>query len=383
MSEKKGKGDNHAHETILIRRVNHGGHNEPHGGAWKIAYADFVTAMMTFFLVMWLINSANEVTRKQVASYFNPIKLSDNASGDRGLGSKAPTTKDAKDTKDETTEIKLPGTLKPIGDREAAATQQTAASAEDKILADPYKAIDEATMEAAGKGTARTPDLLGNGAGDPFDPQSWEALKQNQRRDFPTGMAGDGKSQPNGTEDSKTKVAAAPPPVVGPSSEAKSGETPQQLMERANDILKEINALTKKKGLPMDLNMAVEAVPEGVRISLTDGSNATMFALGSAKPSPALVGLLENVATVLVEHEGDVVVSGHTDSKPYSNRRYDNWQLSTARAHMASYILFRGGLSEGRVARVEGHADHDLKVPDNPEDGANRRVEILLLGKKA
>src|SRR5512137_441612 len=69
---------------IFIKRVKKvaGGH---HGGAWKIAYADFVTAMMAFFLVMWLIHSANEVTKARVASYFNPIKMTDASPATRGL----------------------------------------------------------------------------------------------------------------------------------------------------------------------------------------------------------------------------------------------------------------------------------------------------------
>ncbi|GBR48176.1 flagellar motor protein MotB [Neokomagataea thailandica] len=46
-----------------------------HGGAWKIAYADFVTAMMAFFLVMWLINATTEEQRRGIASYFNPMAI--------------------------------------------------------------------------------------------------------------------------------------------------------------------------------------------------------------------------------------------------------------------------------------------------------------------
>ena len=55
-----------------VKKVVGGGH---HGGAWKVAYADFVTAMMAFFLVMWLINATSETTKTGVANYFNPIKL--------------------------------------------------------------------------------------------------------------------------------------------------------------------------------------------------------------------------------------------------------------------------------------------------------------------
>jgi chemotaxis protein MotB len=51
---------------IIKKKVNHGGH---HGGAWKVAYADFVTAMMALFIVLWLLNSSQEV-QKAVAGYF-------------------------------------------------------------------------------------------------------------------------------------------------------------------------------------------------------------------------------------------------------------------------------------------------------------------------
>ena len=61
---------------IVIKRIKKGGGGH-HGGAWKLAYADFVTAMMAFFLVMWLLNATDQKTREAVASYFNPIKLAE------------------------------------------------------------------------------------------------------------------------------------------------------------------------------------------------------------------------------------------------------------------------------------------------------------------
>jgi chemotaxis protein MotB len=57
---------------VIIKRkkvVQGGGH---HGGAWKVAYADFVTAMMAFFLLMWLLNATTEKQRKGISDYFNP-----------------------------------------------------------------------------------------------------------------------------------------------------------------------------------------------------------------------------------------------------------------------------------------------------------------------
>ncbi|WP_277813988.1 flagellar motor protein MotB, partial [Acidisphaera rubrifaciens] len=60
--------------TIIIRKeeVVEGGH---HGGAWKVAYADFVTAMMAFFLLMWLLNATTEAQRKGLADYFSPTAV--------------------------------------------------------------------------------------------------------------------------------------------------------------------------------------------------------------------------------------------------------------------------------------------------------------------
>ena len=57
---------------VIIKRkkvFQGGGH---HGGAWKVAYADFVTAMMAFFLLMWLLNATTEKQRKGISDYFNP-----------------------------------------------------------------------------------------------------------------------------------------------------------------------------------------------------------------------------------------------------------------------------------------------------------------------
>lgn len=68
-------GDTKKLQPIIVKRVKKGGH-AAHGGAWKIAYADFVTAMMAFFLMMWLIGSTTDGDRKGIAAYFNaPLKV--------------------------------------------------------------------------------------------------------------------------------------------------------------------------------------------------------------------------------------------------------------------------------------------------------------------
>ncbi|KMW60036.1 Flagellar motor rotation protein MotB [Candidatus Rhodobacter oscarellae] len=57
---------------VIIKKIKKGGGHGHHGGAWKVAYADFVTAMMAFFLLMWLLNATTEVQRKGIADYFHP-----------------------------------------------------------------------------------------------------------------------------------------------------------------------------------------------------------------------------------------------------------------------------------------------------------------------
>ena len=71
--------------TIIIKKVKKGGHAGHHGGAWKVAYADFVTAMMAFFLLMWLINTTSPEQKRGIADYFAPASVSQTTSGSGGI----------------------------------------------------------------------------------------------------------------------------------------------------------------------------------------------------------------------------------------------------------------------------------------------------------
>jgi chemotaxis protein MotB len=73
-----------ANQPIIVKKVKKvaGGH---HGGAWKVAYADFVTAMMAFFLLMWLINTTSPEQKRGIADYFAPASVSESTSGSGGI----------------------------------------------------------------------------------------------------------------------------------------------------------------------------------------------------------------------------------------------------------------------------------------------------------
>ena len=127
-------------ELIIVRRRNSLDITESKGGIWKIAYADFMTALMAFFLVMWLINATNQEARESVASYFNPIKLTDSTPDRKGMN-EARRVDAGRATEGET----LRPQLEP--NSEAQATQRPKAPPprfdEAALFRDPYTVLAE------------------------------------------------------------------------------------------------------------------------------------------------------------------------------------------------------------------------------------------------
>jgi chemotaxis protein MotB len=83
---KRGKNEPEP-RPIIVKKIIEGGHGGHHGGAWKVAYADFVTAMMAFFLLMWILGATTEKQRKGIADYFSPtmIQLKQKSAGSNGV----------------------------------------------------------------------------------------------------------------------------------------------------------------------------------------------------------------------------------------------------------------------------------------------------------
>ena len=80
-------GSNQPPKIIIVKKIIEGGHGGHHGGAWKVAYADFVTAMMAFFLLLWILGATTEKQRKSIADYFAPtlVELKQNSAGSNGI----------------------------------------------------------------------------------------------------------------------------------------------------------------------------------------------------------------------------------------------------------------------------------------------------------
>jgi chemotaxis protein MotB len=136
---------------VIIKRkkvVAGGGH---HGGAWKVAYADFVTAMMAFFMLMWLLNATTEKQRKGIADYFSPtIPLSRvSGGGDGSFGGENVFSEDA---------IAQNGTgassLRPTAERQArgqTGTDSTPDSAAKAQFEEQARKIEEALLGSGGE----------------------------------------------------------------------------------------------------------------------------------------------------------------------------------------------------------------------------------------
>jgi chemotaxis protein MotB len=251
-------------ETIIIvRKKKVYGHGH-HGGAWKVAFADFMTSMMALFLVLWLITQSSDV-RAAIAGYFQ----------------------------------------------------------------DPLGRADEFGSSI----------IQGEGA-----------------------------------------QAANPRPITQPQLTEMRRDRLQVLGERIRQTLKQspqFEDLAKQ--------IEIELTGEGLRIQLLEDSSGVFFETGSAHPRPLVAALLGLVGRQLATLPNKVVVDGYTDAVPYSGAQgtYTNWELSSDRANTARRILVAGGLADGQMVQVRGHADRELRIPSDPSAPSNRRVTITMLFDEA
>ncbi len=120
---------------IIIKRVKKGGGAGHHGGAWKVAYADFVTAMMAFFLLLWLLNVTTEEQKFAISNYFDPTfpKVSNVESGSGGVMGGTTLAKEGamSETVQPITQPEVPDTSKRKGGNDETTPQMKDTSVED------------------------------------------------------------------------------------------------------------------------------------------------------------------------------------------------------------------------------------------------------------
>ncbi|MGN7292287.1 MotB family protein [Rhizobium sp. SAFR-030] len=420
----------HGKNEIIIIKKHGGGHEGAHGGAWKIAYADFMTAMMAFFLVMWLVNAANEETKASVASYFNPIKLSDETPAKKGLEKPV----DAAEGQESKERSKVKAENEQVGASAASGEDMTSSSgdqsnySEADFFENPYSVLAEiaqevgqqANVSAKGEGGASVSGPATGADGgeayrDPFDPDFWTKQVEVTRADgqktaqaqvppveeasatpqemlppmspapvdpAATKIAASSGQETAGKPDT-TEVAVAVPQPRPDAASIKADTAAVAAQQKAADDLK---AEIEKQisGIPGKLAEGLIVTPTegGMLITVTDQSQTPMFNLGSAVPRKELVMTMEKIGAILKDRPGNIVIRGHTDARQFKGVANDNWRLSAARAHSAYFMLVKGGLTETRVSQISGYADRRLQVPDQPLADQNRRIEILLEDNK-
>ena len=109
-----------------------------------------------------------------------------------------------------------------------------------------------------------------------------------------------------------------------------------------------------------------------------------MFASGSANLEPYFEDILLAMADTIKAVPNKISISGHTDAKPFVGRGdFGNWELSANRANAARRALVFGSYPDDQVARVVGYASSALFDREHPLNPVNRRIDIIVLTKKA
>jgi chemotaxis protein MotB len=352
--------------VIIVRRDE--SEDPPHhGGAWKVAYADFVTAMMAFFLLMWLLNATTEEQRTGLADYFAPTNIFGRAATGSGqpFGGKTPN--------DSAPGVSSDGAPQIIQGRQPV--QVDVQEDDSDIPALPVQHNGAASGEAGAEGARRSVSA------DPADPA---------RRPSPGRQAfvrgGDSAAAHLLPQDAPEDDALADGKAGAPSSDAASAasaaegdaQREQRALEtagaRLTDAIRRDPALADVAGQIM-----VDTMPEGLRIQIVDADNRAMFAVGSAAANRRVRDLMAKMAPVLAALPNDVSIAGHTDALSYGPSLRSNWDLSAERANAARRILVEAGLPEGRIRSVTGNADRDLLVPSDPLSPSNRRIAVVVL----
>jgi chemotaxis protein MotB len=426
---------NDPHPEIVIVRRHSAEEDAHHGGAWKIAFADFMTAMMAFFLVLWIISATDKNTKTIIARYFNPVKIEEPAKAQKGIkgapeqnsdtpgdDSKAP-----KAEKPRPDPVQSPNSANEPAPASGAIEAQTKhpkpdspippdpvkpnpTMSEEELFADPRASLDKIAgapppgprvdLSATLKGYGDVGPSMDAALRDPFDPlgsdKAIETTPPEPGAPLPPSSSAQGEKPPNrealvdrpAASEAASPAPASPTPQQtqpGPrpqTAEAKPPAAPQAAEARAQEaarLLEDVQKrLTAEGQAAAGPHLEIQASDEGVLISLTDRQNFSMFPVGSAEPQPHVVRMMDAIAMSIAALPGEIVVRGHTDGRPYRSKTYDNWRLSSARAQIAYYMLLRGGVPEKRFDRIEGFADHKLKDPAHPLAPENRRIEILL-----
>lgn len=260
---------------IIVKKVTvvEAGH---HGGAWKVAYADFVTAMMAFFLLLWLLGATTEDQRKGLADYFTPTLVK---------------------------------------------TKEQSAGADGVLGGSSLVDVD---------------------------------------------------NYPHAAGQTGTQTLTVPRDATGGAKEGAASI--RRIQQRVDDAIAD-----KKRLERLMRQVRMIDTTTGIRIDLVDDADFSMFSLGTTVLTTDARELLDLIAQAIGPEGGKITVRGHTDALKYRDpSRVNNWSLSAGRAETTRQNLIRHGIVRERFRRIEGVADTEPLIADDPSDPRNRRISITL-----
>lgn len=329
---------------IVVKRVKKGGHGF-HGGVWKIAYADFVTAMMAFFLLMWVLGSTTRGDLAGISAYFqNPLRVA--VDGGAGSGDATRLIKGGGESM-----MHAQGQEAKADSDSTQRSKSTTAAQEPDDEARKYQFDSKATTPGSNQGS---PDGVGNEKGG--------------------GAAGSASGAASGGGDAGKGAAGAAAAAAKQSAQAQ-----QQVKAEIEKAVKSDGELSKIKN-----QLMMDVTSEGLRLQIVDEKNRPMFESGATVLAEHIRRLMRIIGKVVGETNFAIKVEGHTDSKGTgSDAGRGNWELSTERANAARRELVSGGLRPDQVAQVVGYADKLRINKDDPSDPLNRRISITVLANTA
>lgn len=286
----------------------------PHGG-WKVAYADFVTAMMAFFLLMWLVSATDENQRDAISDYFNPYEAEDNSQ-----------------------EVEVNAGIISIMDGGKMSGEQI----QDREIQDS-QGNPEAVVQAE--------DVVGE---ETFaSPLEYWDIVEISRVEY---------------EGLKAAAAGEEAPDYFDQEFAKLAEDLEEL-KRNVPILKEY-----EDNIVIDEvfeGLRIQFIDQGEFSMFQSGSaELTDKALAMIGTFGLVLKDVPNKIAISGHTDGVPFTS---------RRSYSNWELSSDRSNSARRAILAAGVRKEQIERVEGKADMDLLYPTAPKDPRNRRIEFMIL----
>ncbi len=364
----KGKDKKGSKGGVIVKKytIEGGGH---HGGAWKVAYADFVTAMMAFFLLMWLLNATTEDQRKGLADYFSPNNLMSHASSGTGEPFGGHTAFDSGALVSDRGAVQVTAGKRPV--------LENVADGDDPVSTEYHRARE-------GEGVGVGPMADDQDADDDTNEKT-RGEPGTQRPPGPGGAA-DSKTQGHSVNRDATADAAQAAAQAQADQAKAQAEAARQQQIRQEKAAFAVAAEQIRDAVQADPELAVLArqlaidmTPKGLRIQILDEVKLPMFPSGSSTPNERARLLIQKVVPVLMKLNHPISIAGHTDAAPFPGPDRTNWELSAERANATRRLLTDGGFPDGRVMSVSGHADREPLLPADPLAAANRRIAILVL----